>query len=112
MTQLTLFGPEAPPKRPAASDAVLHLLADVRHCTDRDYYGAIGYPEVGQKRRTVDAAIERGWLVRELVGDSDTEGGPRRLHLTDAGRAQVEAHDAWCDHYGWARITFRYAEGA
>ncbi|MBA2952146.1 hypothetical protein GON03_19200 [Nocardioides sp. MAH-18] len=98
------YTPTAKPRRAAASDAVLLVLAEVAVSIDRGYDDGIGAPEVGLRRRTVDAAVERGWLARSYVGDSDTEQGPRRLHLTAAGREQIAFDDAYAVAGGWLSV--------
>ena len=114
-TQLALFIGPAPIirlRRPDASDPVLLVLAEVAAALDHGHDDGIGAPEVGLRRRTVDTAVERGWLTRSYVGDSDTEQGPRRLHITDAGRAQLAFDDARAAAGGWVsvrhHITTRY----
>lgn len=98
MAQLALFdlaSVEVPAaRRPEASDAVLLVLAEVAYLIDHGHDDGIGAPAVGHNRRTLDAAVASGWLTRAYVGDSDTEGGPNRLLLTDAGRYQLKLDEA------------------
>lgn len=99
--QLALFGaPDVAGPRP--SDAVLLLIAEVEACIDHGDDDGLGAPEAGQKRRTVDAAVDQGLLSRAYVGDSDTEQGPRRLLLTAIGVAALER---------WGSDHRRYIEG-
>lgn len=114
-SQLTLFEgytPTARQPRPDASDAVLVVLAEVAFSIDHGHDDGIGAPAVGLRGRTVDCAVDRGWLTRSYVGDSDTEQGPRRLHITDTGRAQLALDDAHAASGGWAsvrrQVTRRY----
>lgn len=97
--QLALWGDPTPParvRRPAASEPSLFILAEVAHLIDLDLDDGIGAPEVGFKRRAVTTCVEHGWLTRSYVGDSDTEQGPRRLHITPEGREQLALDDTWC----------------
>lgn len=106
-TQLAFFdAPErtAAPRRPAASDAVLLVLAEVALSIDHGLDDGIGAPAVGLRRRTVDTAVEHGWLTRSHVGDSDTEQGPRRLHITAAGREQLELDVNRAAAGGWVSV--------
>ncbi|NUQ89595.1 MAG: hypothetical protein HOQ43_14195 [Glycomyces artemisiae] len=103
--QLALFeGYDPTPRRPDASDAVLLVLAEVAVSIDFGHDDGIGAPAVGLRARTVDAAVEHGWLVRSYVGDSDTEQGPRRLHITPAGREQIALDDAYATAGGWIGV--------
>ncbi|WP_292605917.1 hypothetical protein [Nocardioides sp. REDSEA-S30_B4] len=90
MTQLALFDGYAPPTRLRASDAVICVLLEVAHCIDAGHDDGIGAPAIGHNKRSVESAVAHGWLTRSYVGNSDTEQGPRRLHITDSGRHQLE----------------------
>lgn len=89
MTNLDLFGTPVFTERPASHPCLL-VLAEVAYLVDRGLDDGIGASEVGHRKRTVDACERSGWLTRHHVGNSDTEGGPRRLRLTNRGRHQVE----------------------
>ena len=106
--QLTLFDgfePVAPARKPTGvPEAALVILAEVAIKAPRYPEGV---PAVGFRGRQLDGLAERGLLVRVTLPDpdGDLEEGPRRLHLTDAGRTAVEQYDAWAEAGGFTTMT-------
>lgn len=105
MSQLTLFGHamDSTLHRPKASDAALLVLAEIAVKEDR--YGLDGVPAVGFRKAQLDRLTARGWLTQTRLADLDVEEGPRRLHLTEAGRHQVHAYDMWAESWGYTTVT-------
>lgn len=73
------------------SDPQLAILAEVagQLIAPGGYTQAEGASQVGLNKRSLHKLLDGDYLTRTDTGDSDTCGGRYRLHLTDAGRAQL-----------------------
>lgn len=99
MSDLDLFGrPADKPRLPTATTAQLLVLAEVDYLERLDPIN--GAPQCGFKAVTIARLLDRGWLTRVDNGDPDTDGGRLRLYLTDDGRQQLAASDAWDVYHG------------
>lgn len=95
----------APPKRelpPKAktTDGVLNVLAEVQGRSAGHEHGA---DQVGLRKDALRKAIADGLVRREDTGDPNTDGGQFRLHLTDAGAAELAADDTYASAAGLPR---------
>lgn len=105
MNQMTLFdlAPAVPARKPTGvPEAALTVLAEI--ALKEDAYPD-GVPAVGlAKDRQLDRLTEHGFLTRITLPDPDVDEGPRRLHLTPAGRAALDQYDAWAAAGGFTTM--------
>lgn len=105
--QLALFddlAPVVPTRKPTGvPEAMLVILAEVAL---KEHRYPEGVPALGFRGAQLDRIAERGLIERVTLPDpdGDVEEGPRRLLLTDAGRAVVELYDAWAEANGWTTM--------
>ena len=99
------FEPTLPIKKPTGvPEAQLVILAEVLLKEDRYPEGV---PAVGiAKGYRLDRLAEAGLIDRITLPDpdGDLDEGPRRLRVTDAGRAAVDQYDAWAAASGFSTM--------
>ena len=73
------------------SDAQVAILTEVaaQFIAPGGYTETEGASQVGLNKRSLRRLLDDGHLARTDTGDSNTDGGRFRLHLTASGRAQL-----------------------